>query len=112
MRERAFLKNAYGMVSPIVIKLVTFAFLSIPSLHRAHPGKLAEILWKAIEWDERVAERASKKEKIMYLTPSLFRAPTIIVCILPGDYYYLRVRGPRETRWRNTEKMNRNGYVS
>ncbi|XP_011691947.1 PREDICTED: LOW QUALITY PROTEIN: cilia- and flagella-associated protein 61-like [Wasmannia auropunctata] len=63
--------------------------------------RLAQILWKLIEWDVQVSERMSKKE-IMYLTSSTFRAPVVIACILPGNYYYLHVRRPGKTTWDNT----------
>ncbi|XP_071569377.1 cilia- and flagella-associated protein 61-like [Temnothorax nylanderi] len=46
----------------------------------------------------------------MCLTPSIFRAPIVIACILPGDYYYLHVRGPGETTCRSTAKISRNHY--
>ncbi|XP_077266680.1 cilia- and flagella-associated protein 61-like isoform X1 [Temnothorax americanus] len=46
----------------------------------------------------------------MCLTPSIFRAPIVRACILPGDYYYLHVRGPGETTCRSTAKISCNHY--
>ncbi|XP_012061304.1 PREDICTED: cilia- and flagella-associated protein 61-like [Atta cephalotes] len=71
--------------------------------------RLAQILWKVIETDVQVFEQISeKKEKIMHLTPSTFRAPIVIACILPGDYHYLHVCKPGKTIWDNTTKINHN----
>ncbi|XP_011864945.1 PREDICTED: cilia- and flagella-associated protein 61-like [Vollenhovia emeryi] len=53
--------------------------------------RLAVILRRAIE---RVPEQMPKKQEIIYFTPSIFRAPTVIACLLPGGYHYLHVRGP------------------
>ncbi|KYM93723.1 Uncharacterized protein C20orf26 like protein [Cyphomyrmex costatus] len=71
--------------------------------------RLAQILWKVIEWDVIIPER-KKKERIMHLTPSTFRTPIVTACILPGDYHYLHVCKPGKTTWDNTTKINHNHY--
>ncbi|KYN10877.1 Uncharacterized protein C20orf26 like protein [Trachymyrmex cornetzi] len=74
--------------------------------------RLAQILWKVIEWNVQVPEQISKKkEKIMHLTSLTFRAPIITACILPGDYHYLHVCKPGKATWDNTTKLNHNHYV-
>ncbi|KAG5308923.1 CFA61 protein, partial [Pseudoatta argentina] len=72
--------------------------------------KLAQILWKVIEWDVQVSEQVSKKKEVMHLTPSTFRAPIVIACILPGDYHYLHVCKPGKATSDNTTKINHDHY--
>ncbi|EGI63337.1 Uncharacterized protein C20orf26-like protein [Acromyrmex echinatior] len=72
--------------------------------------RLGQILWKVIEWDVQVSEQVSKKKEVMHLTPSIFRAPIVTACILPGDYHYLHVCKPGKATWDNTTKINHNNY--
>lgn len=83
-----------------------FAFF--PHLYR----KLAQILRRVIDIhrrDEQVPV-LSKEEKV-YLTLPIFRAPIVIACILPGDYYYLHVRKPGRKTWDKMTSRD-NFYVS
>ncbi|KAG5344972.1 CFA61 protein, partial [Acromyrmex heyeri] len=73
--------------------------------------RLAQILWKVIEWDVQVSEQVSKKKEIMHLIPSTFRAPIVTACILPGDYHYLHVYKPGKATLDNTTKINHDHYV-
>jgi len=87
----------------IIYDIVCFSFV-----HR----KLAQILWEVIDiyrWNGEV-NVSSKKEICMTGIP-VFRAPVVVACVLPGNYYYLHVRKPGKKTSQEME-INQNSYVS
>ncbi|XP_029157071.1 LOW QUALITY PROTEIN: cilia- and flagella-associated protein 61-like [Nylanderia fulva] len=75
--------------------------------------KLAQILRRVIDIhrrDEQVP--AFSKEENVHLTLPVFRAPIVIACILPGNYYYLHVHKPgKKIRDQVTSRDNFYGEV-